>query len=205
VHEFEELEESVAGLGDGKSALEPPRTEFEKLVGDCIELNTFLGRSGVDRDVPHDHQEMARSIEVQRDAGERAYQAADQNSYGDAIRQLTNYRDHLIALAQRTRPRRDLTETERAIAILRAAQEETGTVRRLAQSAARADLVDEIDAIQRQLEELGGQIEHRPVRVQERGSALRARLEQLKNVLSQAPRSEMGKVPEDHSGNQEPR
>lgn len=204
VHEFEEMEEIVAGLGHNASALDPPKHEFDQLVSDCSEFNTYLGQLSAEAGVPHDHQEMARSIEVQRMAGERAFQAADQRSYGDAVRQLAGYMDHLAGLYQRMRPQGAApTEAERATGILQIAGREAVTVRQLADANASAAEREEVAQIQRQLEELGTNIERDPRQVQERAVQLRTRLEQLKNVLIAAPVSEQGgSLAEDHSRDQ---
>jgi molecular chaperone DnaK len=200
VHEFEQMEEIVAGLGHRASALEPPKHEFDQLVDKCIEYNTYLGQVSGEVGVPHDGPEMARSIEVQRVEGERAFKATDQKSYGDAFRQLTGYRDHLSALVQRAAPPgSEPSDGERAVQTLEVAQRESETVRQLAVAAGRADLRDKVDELRARLDTLGTQVAQDPVRVREKAQELRLQLGQYKTVLTAVPTARSGKLVDDHS------
>lgn len=198
VHEFEQLEEIVSRLGRHTTTLEPSKADFDGLVEDCVELNTYLATVGGQSGVPHDEQEMARFIEAQRDQGERAFRAADQKSYGEAIVQLEGYRDHLIGLYRRTRPSDPRSEAERTRSNLGIGLEEAANVRELALAMSRGDLADEAQNIERQLVDLGPAAERDPQRAQERVSHLRARLDQMKRILT-ARDAEEGKLPEDLS------
>ncbi|RFS86989.1 hypothetical protein D0T12_01655 [Actinomadura spongiicola] len=187
VHEFEQLEELEVEAAKFRTVLEPPKEEFDQLVGDCVDLNSHLQRNAGELKQPYDAQEMSRSIEAQRDQGENAHRAGDQRAYGEAIRQLLGYQDHMVAVYRRAHPQPQKTDTERAVDALELCRRSAAKVRQLAEAAGRADLCAQVDEITQKINELSQRVGHDARGVLERTPGLLQRLSQLNNVLRQKP------------------
>jgi molecular chaperone DnaK len=188
LHDFEELEELVAESARADAALQPPKEAFAELVAECHELNSAVARMAAEAGNPHDHQETAKAIEAQRQQGERAIAASDQNAYSDAFRMLEALRNHIVALGRKAMPAQDpRSDSERASDHVQVAQGEAGKVEQLASSQGRADLQQETQQILSSLAELSRDAQRDPRSVQEKVSQLRQRLEQIKNVLMGKP------------------
>jgi molecular chaperone DnaK len=194
VHEFEQMEELAASIERNATPLQPPKADFDRLVEDCDQINAALRG----QDVPHDPQEMGRSIEAQRVQGEKAFREGDQSSYSEAIQHLMGYRDHLIDLL-RSGPAPEITPEQAAYATVQVAAEEADTVRQLAVAEGRDDLRAQVDDIRRQLDDLGPQAFSDARRVLQRGQALRAELERIKNLIRAPLGGAAGKLVDDHS------
>ena len=185
VHDFEELEELVANISTNEGPLQPPKEFLTELVAECHELNQHVARAAAEAGAPHDHQEVARAIEAQRQQGEKAFGAADQQAYSDAIMMLESLRNHVLGLGQKIiGPQQDTrSDAERADAQIKTAGGEATKTGELAVAQKRPDLQDETDQIKRQLDDLAREAQKNPRAVQEKVSQLRQRLEQIKNVL----------------------
>ncbi|WP_067489633.1 Hsp70 family protein [Actinomadura hibisca] len=205
VHEFEELEELLGRTDASAGALEPPKPEFDSLVADCLELNAWLGDNSADLGRPYDATEMGRAIEAQRVQGEKAHRAADQRSYGEAIRQLQGYLEHMVGLYRRAMPPSEQSDTQRAAASVGVGLREAAEVARLASGVGRADLRAEAERIAARFQELGTRLEHDPRGVSDKAAGLHHRLAQIKNILIGKPGAGgSGQLAVDTSGRDEP-
>ncbi|MEI5519011.1 Hsp70 family protein [Streptomyces brasiliscabiei] len=185
-HEFEQMQaiaDSVRKHEGGE--LQPPRADFERLVKDCTELNRYVTMVGAETGTPHDEREIALAVEAQREHGEGALTAGDQRSYSEVITQLQHIFDHLRTVAFRQqRKEQPISETERATAMLGAAEEALAEVRRLVQASAAATPAHrvEVEDIGQRLSGLGSLIARDPQQVQSQAAQERQRLLQLKNI-----------------------
>jgi hypothetical protein len=194
VHDLEEMEGIVAGLGEGKAPLDPPKHKFDGLVGECNEINAYVATQAAGQGVSYDQDEMARAIEAQRRFGEEAFAVADQQSYGEAFTQLDSYRAHMIRVYSSTRPQgAEPTEAERARAALEQTSKLAATVKQLAGAADRGDLADEVASIEEQLVDLRLEVDRDPQRVRDKAVSWRAQLEKMENILTAGPRAEEGR------------
>ncbi|WP_067831658.1 Hsp70 family protein [Actinomadura kijaniata] len=184
VHEFEQLEELLGQAGTPAEALEPPRGEFDQMVADCVELNTWLDRNSAQLDRPYDAREMARAIEAQRAQGEAAHRASDQRAWGEVIRQLQSYLDHMATVYRRAQPQSEGGDVQRAAASVGIGLREVAEVKRLASGAGRSDLYAEAAQIEGRFHDLGTRIEQDPRGVADSAAGLHHRLAQLKNLLT---------------------
>ena len=184
IHDFEEMEELVADLARTEGPVQPPREFFEELVEECQEINRYVAQTAAEAGQPHDHRELQKSIDFQRVQGEKAFAAGDQKAYSDAIMLLESIKNHLIALAQKVMPvPPPISEQERAAAMGEVAEREANKLGQFAASQQRKDLQEEAELIKKKLGELAREAQKNPKAVQEKISMLRARLEQMKNVL----------------------
>src|SRR5262249_47930186 len=149
------MEELVAQVEAADPGLDPPKDQFDQLVSQCRQLNSYLAGAEARPGQPHDHQEVARSIDTHSAQGERAYENKDQRSYADAIGMLEGIRRHLVRLyedaVEGSDPR---SETERVTEMVQSVAEEAGHVLRDAKAEERHDIREEVESIQRQLVEL---------------------------------------------------
>ncbi|WP_165423675.1 Hsp70 family protein [Ktedonosporobacter rubrisoli] len=91
-HDFGELEnlwQSVAPAE--KEVLQPPRTEFDNLVKDCLAINDEI----YNYDRMHDKAMYSNAINEQRRLGEMAFAASDQEAYTAAYNMLESLCKHL--------------------------------------------------------------------------------------------------------------
>jgi molecular chaperone DnaK len=183
-HDMEELEYILDSLAVVEITLVPPKNEFDAIVTECRELNLRVRQAVVGTAVTHDEQEMAKSIDVQVDQGERAYRNRDQRAYGEAIEQLYGILRWLDGQYQKTPEGKDnRTEEERvadaAAGITHVARE----VMRLAESKSRADFAREVTEIIRDLAECQRDAGRDPGRTQTRIGQHHRRLKQIRDVL----------------------
>ncbi|MFE7839422.1 Hsp70 family protein [Streptomyces sp. NPDC057474] len=185
-HEFEQMQaiaDSVRKHHTGD--LQPPRADFEKLVKDCTELNRYVTMVSAETETPHDEREIALAIEAQRDHGEGALSAGDQRSYSEVITQLQHIFDHLRTVAYRQqRKEQPISDTEKAVALLQAAQETLDEVRTLCQASSTATPAHraEVEDIGQRLAGLQALIAQDPQQVQQQAAQERQRLIRLKNI-----------------------
>jgi len=201
IHDFEEMEEIVAEISCVEGPLQPVKEYFDELVGECIEINQYVAVKAAEAKQPHDTREISKAVEAQRVHGERAYRDGDQKAYSDAITMLESIKDHMIEIMRKIMPPPPpMPESEKARRMAEHAKEEVSRVGQLAKAQKRDDLQKEIGEIRKQLETLAQEAETNPQPVQEKLSQLRARLEQIKNVLmGKVPDPEEGSLPQDHS------
>ena len=201
VHDFEEMEELVADISRVEGPVKPPKEFFDDLIKECHEINQYAAQLAAEAGQPHDHREVAKAIDAQRVQGEKAFAAGDQKAYSDAIMMLESIRNHVIALAQKVMPSPPaVPESERAAAHVKVAGDEASKVGQYAAAQGRKDLQDEIEQIQKKLKGLAREAQKNPRAVQEAVSKLRARLEQIKNVLMGKPTDQdEGSLVEDYS------
>ncbi|TDB91400.1 Hsp70 family protein [Actinomadura sp. KC216] len=200
VHEFEQLEGLEADAAKFRTVLEPPKAEFDQLVAECFELNSYLMRDAAELSRPYDGQEMAKSIETQRDQGENAHRNADQRAYGEVIRQLLGYQQHMVAIYRQAHPQPQQSDAERAMGVLKRCRQQAEKVRQLADAAGRADLRAQVVEIMGKLDELQGRLDRDPRGVLDRLPGLQQRLSQLHNILMNAPVRDTGPGPGTGSG-----
>ncbi|MBT2207930.1 Hsp70 family protein [Actinomadura sp. NEAU-AAG7] len=194
VHEFEQMEEILAGIQVASAPLQPLKGDFDKIVSDCDEINSYL--AGADK--VHDAQEMSRSIEAQRVRGEKAYRESDQAAYSEVFRQLEAYRSYLLDRYRQNKPAgTEMSPEERASLIVQIAEEEAETVHRNTVLAGRDDLRATVEGIRRDLKELGGRAARDPQSVIQRAVRTRDELERINNLLQSAPGEADGKLFED--------
>lgn len=194
MHDFEEMEEIVASISSTEGPLQPPKEFFDDLVKECHEINQFAARAAAEAGHPHDHRETAKAIDAQRIQGEKAYANSDQKALSDCITMLENIRNHVIALYQKiAQPQDTRSEAEKATAHVDHAGGEAGKVEQMAAAQGRDDFQKEVKEIKKKLNSLSHEAQKNPKAVQEAVGKLRARLEQIKNVL-------MGKRKSDDEG-----
>ncbi|RMG22388.1 MAG: hypothetical protein D6732_25865 [Methanobacteriota archaeon] len=201
IHDFEEMEEIVASISSTEGSLQPPREFFDELVKECLELNSYVARAAAESGYPHDQREVAKAIEAQRVMGEKALANSDQKSYSDVLALLESIRNNLIGLGQKFFQERDTrTDIEKATDHIRYAEDEASKMEQFAASQEREDLKGEIHQIKSQLKDLSREAQKNPKAVQEKIGKLRARLEQIKNILmGKKEDGEGGKLVEDIS------
>jgi molecular chaperone DnaK len=185
INYFEEMEEIVAKMSNIEGMLQPPKEFFIDLAKECFELNQYVAQEAGKAGKTYDLREMAKAIDAQRMQGEKAFAAEDQKAYSECILMLENIRNHIIALARKIiMPVEDpRTEAEKATDHVRFAEGEASKVSQFAASQSRKDLQDETEQIKNQLNQLSREAQKNPRAVQEKVAQLRARLEQIKNVL----------------------
>lgn len=183
LHDYEEMEEVVANISRADGAVEPPKEFFDKLVGECLEINRHAAEVGAQEAKPHDHREMAKAIEAQRQQGEKACLEGNQKRYTDAIMMLENIKNQLIALIQTIKPPPKQSETEQAQSAVSGAGKQADDVKGMAKASGRHDLADEAERIKKELKVLEKEAQKDPTTVREKASRLWGRLQQIKNTL----------------------
>ncbi|GAB2917924.1 Hsp70 family protein [Streptomyces mayteni] len=189
VHEFGLMEEIVGQMSRRDPDLEPPKEKFDKLVAECLNLNSYLGECSTELEVPHDAAEMARSITTQRDQGESAYTTRDQRSYAETVRQLDSYRKHLQSQAdgQTRRKLGDLSPHQRAGIALRAAENEAEETRLRVSVSGTPSQRAEFEGILQRLAAMPARINQDPDGVHQEAVSELRRLEQLSRALVDRP------------------
>ncbi|HVB25184.1 MAG TPA: Hsp70 family protein [Ktedonobacteraceae bacterium] len=184
IHEFEEMEELVAGISQRKQTLQPAKAAFDKLVSECKEYNVQASQLSKHLDQPHDYKEMAKTIEAQRLQGEQSYANENQSMYSDAIEMLQAIQNHLTMLIQRAMSIIDTrSETDKATDYLNyVSREATG----VEQSASPLDYERQaqIKQIRQELDQLKQEIQHNPLEARFKIAQNQARLEQIQNQLA---------------------
>jgi molecular chaperone DnaK len=184
VHEFEELEEIVTETEKHDPVLKPPKAEFDQMVKDCREINDYVRRVAAKAGKPHDHDGIARSIDVQAQLGERAFRDADQRSYAEAIEMLESFRAHLSKLYVDLVEEPDTrTPAERAANGVERVTRAAVQVARLAEAQGRRDVLAEVTSIQHELAGLEQEVHRNPQGVLNKLGERHARLEQLNNMM----------------------
>ncbi|MGW6144077.1 Hsp70 family protein [Streptomyces sp. NPDC055140] len=199
VHEFRELEEIVAVLGEADQELQPPKREFDALVDDCLRLHAHLSESGPAGDKPFDGPEVIRAIEAQRAEGERAHAAGDQRRYGEAIAQLQGHFTYLRGLL-RSSPGGELSPQERAEGLLRFGFQRAEELSRVAVATGRTSEERDLTEVRSRLEQLVPLLATNPEQVGQEAGKLVARLRQLGQILL-TERAEAVGIPVDNPGN----
>ena len=184
VHDFEEMEEIVAGISRMDGQLQPPKDFFDEQVKECFEINRHTAQEATKSGHVYDHREVEKAIEAQRMLGEKAFREGDQKTYSDVIMQLEAIKNHVIALFQKVAKIEDhRSEEQRASDNVRFAGKEAGKVGKLAAAQKRPDLEKEATQLSRQLADLANDAQKNPHAVQEKVQQIRGRLEQIKNFL----------------------
>jgi molecular chaperone DnaK len=184
IHDFEEMERIVGGLGSASGELVPPKAEFDQLVKDCTELNALVKASSGQYGIVHDSQEMALSVAGQQEEGERAFQAGDQRAYSEAILQLEAFATYLSGIAGRILQAEDpLTDEERATGRIRIGLEEAAAVQDMARAKGRSDLESQARVLEQQLIALRPVIGRSPGQALVEASQHRVALQRLRNIL----------------------
>jgi molecular chaperone DnaK len=196
VHEFEEMEALLADITGVDEPLNPPKQVFDQLVAQCRELCEFL-RHGAAAGQPYDHAELSKSIDAQCDQGERAFRESDQRAYSEALVMLQGIYDHLVTIARQLLPPDNRSQAERITDTIDALRKDAARVAMVAGARGRPDFVEEIDGILRKLDELARDARRDPQRTLNKLGQLRARLEQINNILVGVHDTQGGKRPED--------
>src|SRR5262249_53315640 len=158
---------------------------FDELVENCRQLNDYTRGPAAELRVPHDYQEIARDINVQREQGENAYRNADQRAYADAIQMLDGIQRHLVGILHQVDSQTDTrTEGEGAAGAVEETERRAKQVQRLAEAEGRRDLSDEVATIQRRLTELAQEAHRDPRRVQQKVRQHYLRLDQMRVQLA---------------------
>lgn len=187
VHEFEELEAIVGDIAKGRRTLHPPKPEFDRLIRDCRELNEFARVAATKAGLPHDEQEIAKSIDAHGEQGERAFRESEQRFYSEAMMGLEGLRSHLIEFLRPLIQQEDRRSPgEQAESMATAVAREASQVQHTAEMLERTDVQPEIASIQRQIGELTREAHQAPERVRQRLGQLHGRLEQLHNSMGGA-------------------
>ena len=143
VYEFEEMEDLVANIAtEGTRPLDPPKEFFDELLKDCYDLNQYAtqvtAKEGVAQ--PHDAKELAKTIDFQRDRGEKAFNDGEQVAYIETIEMLENIRNHLIAVIRpHIREQDTRTKSQKAADNIKAVREDSERVASLAAAQGRKD------------------------------------------------------------------
>lgn len=90
---FEEIGQVVEKAKVPIAELEPPKAEFDELVAECLRMAQHLAQVNANIQV----DEIERNIRVQQDVGNRAAQAHDQQTYGQAFGMLVQYGRGMMA------------------------------------------------------------------------------------------------------------
>ena len=184
VHEVEEMEAIVGDIAKGRRTLHPPKPEFDRLVRDCRELNEFARVAAAKAGLPHDEQEIAKSIDAHADQGERAFRESEQRFYSEAMMGLEGLRNHLVDFLRPLIQQEDhRSPGEQAESFVKAIAREATQVQHRAEMLGRSDVQPEIASIQRQVTELAREAHQAPERVRQRLGQLHGRLEQLHNSM----------------------
>ncbi len=193
VHEFEEIEELVAGFSDSAGPLDPPKEFFDNLIKECYEYNQYVSQVSAVTSQPHDPDEMAKAINTQRIQGEKAFRDGDQTAYSETLVALEAIRDHLIRVIQKGLKDQDTrTDAQKIADFAKAAIKEASEIGQFAAAQGRKDLQEEIELIKQQLSELLRDVQQNPEGVREKVSRHLARLDQIKNTLMRKPKSASG-------------
>jgi molecular chaperone DnaK len=200
VHEYEDMEAIVVGLDRDPTVLDPPKEQFDQLVHECRQLNSYLAAEDDRPDRPHDYAELGKSIDALCDQGEKAFQASDQRSYGEAIGMLQDVRTHLVGIYQKIVDDNDpRSDAERVAELLRHANEEASQVLQRAAADGRHDVREEAESLRRQLTELERRAHDNPRGVQNKIAQLRGRLAQLMNSLTKEGPGGTEQLPWEHA------
>ena len=189
-HERDELETIVDSIGQGETELRPPKSEFDTMVEICREVHAYLQRYGAPEGRPFDAEEIGRSIEEQRRAGERAYTNRDQRSYTEAVEGLEALLGYLHELGRDPQERQpSMSAADRAQATLATIVAAARKLRFAAQNLHDAEAERELAKVEEQVARLVPQISGNPQHVLEEGGKLNARLRQLQAGLGAGGRS----------------
>ncbi|MDJ1134558.1 hypothetical protein [Streptomyces iconiensis] len=194
VHEFEELEELVAGLSRPTVSLEPPKHDYDTLVREVRELIAHLSEYGTAPGKPFSTDEVTRTLEAHRVQGERAYQEGNQRAYGEAVIRLRSLESYLQGLLPSHRGH-DLTPEDQArgmtAAVLQTASGLVMSARALVDRAAERELRE----IRQQAEQLAPRIATDPHSAIQGANQLIARLRQIETRLQDRPEDDTDAVP----------
>jgi len=183
VHEFQELQQLADSVTTQHSrGLEPPKQDFDDLVEACLSLHAYLVQNGVPQGKTFDAPEMSRTIEDQRQRGERAWTNSDQRAYGEVIQQLHRMYRYLEQL-MRTESAPELTPAVRAEELVRAGMQGSQELLRVAAGTGRTAEQRELEEIRYRLEQLAPSLATDPERVMQEAGKLMARLRHLARLL----------------------
>jgi len=185
VHEFEAMEEIVASLEDVPGPLTPPKVFLDNLVRECLDLHRYVEQTSPSG-TPYDGLEMVRSIDAQREQAERAFSAADQPAYTEAIAMLHHIEEHLLDVARNVNPAPPPDEREEAARVVEYGRAKAGKLRDIA-AADRPDLAKDVEDIDVELSRLAGQVDSDPVGVLDRARPLLQGLLRIENILGGPP------------------
>ncbi len=196
VHDFEEMEELVAGYTDEEGSLQPPKEVFDKLVKECQSLQAIASQI----DQSHKVRELAKAIDIQRIEGEQAFANNNRVAYADAIVKLNAINNHLGMLLHQIVDSQDTRSEEEKIAdFVKFALKEADDVYQLALAEKRSDFQSEIVLIKSQLRASSQNIQGNAYLAWQRVSQACTRLEQIRNVLiGSLGQSQDGKLVEDN-------
>jgi molecular chaperone DnaK len=184
MNDFEEMESMVGEMSAGQGPLDPPKAQFDELVDECVKINQYASRAAEEAAEAYEGQEVARSIDVLRAQGEKAWSASEQKTYSDSITALQAIYEHARKVAQKVAQSRDTrNDAEKAEEAVEYGLDFSHKVLAIAQAQKRADLIAEIEKIMRQLEALKADIARNPTGVQQKAGRFIAELQQINNQL----------------------
>ncbi|MEV2217805.1 Hsp70 family protein [Streptomyces sp. NPDC050997] len=182
VHEFQELKHLADSMTRHSQGLKPPKRDFDALVEECVRLHAHLVQYGVPQGKTFDAPEASRTIEDQRQRGERAWSNSDQRAYGEVIEQLHRMYEYLRGL-NRTEGATEVSPATRAEALVQAGLSGTQELTRVAAGTGRETEHRELKEIEARLEQLAPLTSTDPERVVQEAGKLMARLRHLARLL----------------------
>ncbi|MGH2510324.1 MAG: hypothetical protein ACRDHZ_23360, partial [Ktedonobacteraceae bacterium] len=185
-HEFDQMRELADNLGakQQSNALQPPKEEFDTLVQECVKLNTYARQHA---NQPHNAMEMAKTIEEQKQQGERAFAAEDQQTYSDAIQMLESIQGYLYGLLQSVIKEHDTrSETEQIADYIEFVLQQAAIVELRASEQNRVDLKDRLQQVKQKLEEAGQLVESNPNLAWASTRRQNELLEEMKKILNRS-------------------
>lgn len=190
LHEFEELEDVVAGVARATVVLQPPKIVFDKRVTEMHELIQW-GRGilqAENQDTAPVRDWVAR-VETQREVGEKAYQEtreSDQAHLADALQQLMNLRDYIRSVLRPFVINKvpSASIQERVHWKLEKCAEDLEDVRAGAQAAMRQKELGELRKLEQELGVVGDLANHDPEAASGRLETIHKQLQKMARELS---------------------
>ena len=187
IHDLEEIEGIIAEASQVKSTIEPPLATFMDFVQENYKLNMQVASLAANHGQPHDHREMAKAIDAQREYGEKAFQEGDQTRYSDAIRMLEGIKNHLIGLGSALikEPVDDSTPQEKAQQAVARSQSLWEKVEKLVQGddPKKKRYKAEVTTLQSELKNLAKEAQKDPTTVRERAAQIGDKLKRIYDVM----------------------
>lgn len=145
-----ELEALTLTMGR-EVVMEPPWERFERLVQECNGIVDAAGKTLVGFDVA----EGRKYISTERRYAQEAYDAKDQQRYGERFTSLAGYRDYIRQrIEERIRPQRESSDEEQAQFWVKKAGETVSETLNVALAKREWEAVNALEELSRQLEGL---------------------------------------------------
>lgn len=200
VNDFEEMENLVADISKPEDLLKPPKDFFDELVQECFNSNMEVAELANKKAYPYDQQEIAKSIETQRNEGERAWAAEDQKAYSEVNIQLESIHNHITSIGRNILSKEGgdkETDVEKAINNIKYIEQLASKLAKHAEGQNREDLQNEIEEIKNRLKQLANEVQKDPQGVLNEVAEIYARLERINNILMGKKELEPLPFPED--------